>query len=213
MDARTRPGVAPALPIEAAAASLPPTLAGVADAAWSAIERGAVERWTPWGLPMLATAGPDGAPGARVLALRRVERAERRLWFHTDLRSPKVEALRREPRASVLFWSPADAVEVRLAGRVAVHADGHGADAAWRDASPLSQSAARIALAPGTPLRRASSFDALVQEGDEAVARSHFCALAFVADTLDWLWLGPRDLRRAQFAWIGRDWVGQWTVP
>jgi hypothetical protein len=87
------------------------------------------------------------------------------------------------------------------------------ANAAWQDASALSKSAAAIALAPGTPLTRATPFAQLVQEGSADVAQSHFAALVLEIETLDWLWLGPRDLRRARFAWGGRDGAGQWIVP
>ena len=100
-----------------------------------------------------------------------------------------------------------------MAGQAVVHLDDATMETAWHEASELSRSAAQVALAPGTRLARATSFESLVQEGDPAVARSHFAALAFVADTLDWLWLGPRDLRRARFRWIGLDWIGQWIVP
>jgi pyridoxamine 5'-phosphate oxidase len=212
MDAPRHP-VAPDLPIAAPADSLPATPAEVVDAVWTAIERGAAERWTPWGLPTLATTGPAGEPQARILALRGVERATRTLWFHTDRRSAKVSALKRDARASVLFWSADDAVEVRLDGTVSLHLSGRLADAAWDDASPLSRSAAAIALAPGTPLGAPTAFEALVQEGVPAMARSHFAAVAFVADRLDWLWIGSGDLRRARFQWIGRDWNGGWVVP
>ncbi len=163
--------------------------------------------------PTLATAGANGMPQARVVALRGVERERRTLWFHSDRRSAKFAELQADPRASVLFWSPEDAVEVRLAGRVALHVDDPVAHAAWTHASPLSRSAAQIALAPGTTLHAPTPFESLVQEGDPEMAFSHFAALAFVAEALDWLWLGPRDLRRARLTWIGHDWVGHWIVP
>lgn len=214
MDAPSHRGrVAPVLPIAAPAESLPPSLPAVVDGVWSAIERGVADRWTPWGLPALVTASADGIPQARVIALRGVERDRRTLWFHSDRRSAKVAALKSDPRASVLFWSAEDAVEVRLCGRVALHVDDAHARAAWQHASHLSKSAAQIALAPGTPLRVPTPFESLVQEGDPAMAYAHFAALAFVADTIDWLWLGPRDLRRARLTWIGHDWIGHWIVP
>ncbi|GIK88340.1 MAG: pyridoxamine 5'-phosphate oxidase family protein [Burkholderiales bacterium] len=214
MDAPTRRGrVAPVLPIAAPADTLPASLPAVVDAIWASAERGVAERWTAWGLPTLATAGANGMPQARVVALRGVERERRTLWFHSDRRSAKFAELQADPRASVLFWSPEDAVEVRLAGRVALHVDDPVAHAAWTHASPLSRSAAQIALAPGTTLHAPTPFESLVQEGDPEMAFSHFAALAFVAEALDWLWLGPRDLRRARLTWIGHDWVGHWIVP
>jgi pyridoxine/pyridoxamine 5'-phosphate oxidase len=207
------PSPAPAAPIAAPAESLPASLAAVQDAVWDALARGVRERWSPWSLPTLATVGPDGAPQARVIALRGADRAARTLTFHTDARSDKVAALAACRAAAVTFFDPADAVEARFTGRVAVHRDDPVARACWNDASALSKSAAAIALAPGTPLAQATPFERLVQEGSADVAYSHFAALVLEIESLDWLWLGPRDLRRARFAWGGRDGAGQWVVP
>ena len=207
------PSPAPAVPIAAPAESLPATLPAVLDAVWDALARGVRERWTPWALPTLATVAPDGAPHARVIALRAVDRDARTLTFHTDARSGKVAALGANRGAAVTFWDPGDAVEARFTGRMTVHRFDDVARAAWQDASALSKSAAGIALAPGTPLTRATPFEQLVQEGSADMALSHFAALVLDIETLDWLWLGPRDLRRARFVWGGRDGAGQWIVP
>jgi len=207
------PSPAPAVPIAAPAASLPASLPAVLDAVWSALARGVQDRWTPWALPTLATVGADGTPQARVIALRAADRASRTLTFHTDVRSGKVAALAGNRRAAATFWDPVDAVEARFTGRVTLHREDDVALACWQDASALSKSAASIALAPGTPLTRATSFDQLVQEGSADMAFSHFAALVLEIEMLDWLWLGPRDLRRARFEWGGRDGAGQWLVP
>jgi pyridoxine/pyridoxamine 5'-phosphate oxidase len=207
------PSPAPAVPIAAPAESLPASLPAVLDAVWTALARGVRERWTPWALPTLATVGADGVPQARVIALRGADRAARTLTFNTDARSEKAAAVAAQRRAAVTFWDPGDAVEARFAGRATLHRDDDVALACWRDASELSKSAAAIALAPGTPLTRPTAFEALVQEGSAAMAFSHFAAIVVEIETLDWLWLGPRDLRRARFAWGGRDGSGQWVVP
>lgn len=207
------PSPAPAIPIAAPADSLPAGLPQVLDTVWGALARGVQERWTPWALPMLATVGSRGQPEARVIALRGADREARTLTFHTDVRSAKAGALAAERRAAVTFWDPGDAVEARFTGRVTVHHEDDLALACWQDASALSKSAAAIALAPGTPLTRATPFEQLVQEGSPDMAFSHFAALVFAIETLDWLWLGPRDLRRARFEWGGRDGAGQWVVP
>ena len=204
---------APAIPIAAPADSLPAGLPHVLDAVWSALARGVQDRWTPWALPMLATVGSRGQPEARVLALRGADREARTLTFHTDARSGKVAALAGNRQAAVTFWDPGDAVEARFTGRITVHHEDDLALACWQDASALSKSAAAIALAPGTPLTRPTPFGQLVQEGSADMAFSHFAALVLEIETLDWLWLGPRDLRRARFVWGGRDGAGQWIVP
>jgi pyridoxine/pyridoxamine 5'-phosphate oxidase len=201
------------MPFAAPSESLPTVLTEVLDSVWDAIERGVRDRWTPWGLPVLASLDASGTPTTRVLALRGFDREARALLFHTDGRSEKAAALAANPRASVLFWSPDEAVQVRLAGDARMHRDDAIKHEAWKQASPLSKSAGAIALAPGTPLTRATAFGSLVHEGDAKRSLSHFAAITFVADAVDWLWLGATDLRRARFQRMGASWTGSWIVP
>jgi hypothetical protein len=154
-------------------------------------------------------------PQARTVALRAADRAGARLEFHTDARSAKAEALRSDPRAAVLFWDPAAAVQVRFGGRARLHQGDARARAAWIDASPLSRAACTVDAVPSTPLPQPTAFADLPQadggEGELAFAR--FALVVFEADEIDWLWLGQGDLRRARFFLNGGAWVGYWAAP
>ena len=77
------------MPIAAPAESLPASLPAVLDGLWSRIAAALDGRWRAWALPVLVTVAEDGAPRARVLALRGVERDARRFVFHTDARSDR----------------------------------------------------------------------------------------------------------------------------
>ncbi len=64
----------------------------------------------------LATAGPDGAPSARVVLLKGVD--ARGFVFYTDYRSQKGVELSHNPRAALVFyWSPLER-QVRITGTV-----------------------------------------------------------------------------------------------
>ncbi len=203
----------PAIPITAPDGSLPAKLPALLDALWRRLEDGVRERWTPWGLPALLSAGPHGIAQGRVVALREVDPERRMFLFHTDARSDKAQALAADPRAGLLFWDPSDAVQVRFDGRVELHCGDALARVAWRDASPLSKSAAGGHLAPGTQLYASTPFTELPGIADEGAARSNFTLIVFAAHAIDWLWLGRGDLRRARFRWTGADWAGTWVVP
>lgn len=203
---------APPVPISAPAESLPASLDGLLDDVWARLSPGV---WTAWGLPMLATVGPDGMPQARTVALRAADRVGGRMEFHTDARSAKAEALRANGRAAVLFWDPATAVQVRFSGTARMHQGDGRARAAWADASPLSRAACAVDAVPSTPLPESTAFGALPQAdgtgGELAFAR--FALIVFEAEEMDWLWIGSGDLRRARFFWNGSAWVGYWAAP
>ena len=63
----------------------------------------------------LATAGPDGAPSARIVLLKGAD--ERGFVFHTNYASAKARDLAANPRAALTFHWPPDR-QVRVAGRV-----------------------------------------------------------------------------------------------
>ena len=200
-------------PIGAPADTLPPTLPAVLDALWTRIEDALDGRWTAWSLPALVTVAEDGAPRARVLVLRSFDRAARRFVFHTDARSDKLRDIAAEQRVAVLFFDRDDAVQARFDGVCHVHHADPVAAAAWRDVSPLRRAACAVEAEPGSPLDAAQSFDALAGAPDADAAFTNFAVLAVEADAIDWLWLGPHDLRRARFAWLGGHWSSSWIVP
>jgi len=181
------------------------------DDVWSRINGGINGRWPPWGLPVLATQGKEG-PSARVLALRAVEPAVRTFLFHCDARSEKVDEINTDPRVSVVFWDPADGIEARFRGTAVVHRKEDETHAAWQGVSRLRRLASRTATPPGSVLDAAARLDALPQ-ASYTDGYEHFAVIHVEVTSLDWLWVGAEDLRRARFAWTGSAWAGAWTVP
>jgi pyridoxamine 5'-phosphate oxidase len=201
------------MPIAAAADTLPATLDGLRDSLWARIASALDGQWCPWSLPTLVTVAEDGAPCARVLALRSVDAGARRFVFHTDARSSKVRDIAGDPRVSLLFFDRDDAVQARFDGVAFVHHADPETAAAWRNVSALRRHACSVELEPGEPLDASQRFDRLPAIQDADSGFTNFALIAVEANAIDWLWLGPQDLRRARFAWIGDRWSGSWIVP
>lgn len=201
------------MPIAAAAHTLPRTLPQVLDAVWSRIGSALDGRWPAWALPTLVTVAEDGAPRARVLALRGVDRTARSFVFHADARSEKLRDVAADQRVALLFFDRDDAVQARFDGICRVHHADPVAAAAWRDVSGLRRAACAVQAEPGSPLDAAQAFGTLDVAAEADAGFTNFAVLVVEADALDWLWLGPQDMRRARFAWIGDHWSSSWIVP
>jgi len=201
------------MPIAAPADSLPPTLPGVLDGLWSRIGNAMDGRWGPWALPALVTVADDGSPRARVLALRAVDPLARRFVFHTDARSDKLRDVAAEARVALLFFDRDAAVQVRFDGTCDVHHADPVAAAAWRDVSGLRRAACAVEAEPGSPLDAAQPYATLAAASGDDAGFTNFAVLTIDVDAIDWLWLGPQDMRRARFAWIGGHWSSSWIVP
>ncbi len=207
--------VSPALfmPIAAPAETPPGTLPAVLEGLWSRIAAGLDGSWPPWSLPTLVTVAEDGAPRARVLALRAVDAQHRCFTFHADARSDKVRDIAAEPRVSLLFFDRDDAIQVRFDGVGFVHHTDPQAAAAWRGVSALRRSACSVAAEPAEPLDEPQRFDRLTTLPDADAGFTNFALMVVEVAAIDWLWLGPQDMRRARFAWIGDRWSASWIVP
>jgi general stress protein 26 len=201
------------MPIAAPQETLPATLPGVLDTLWSRIADSLDGRWRAWALPTFVTVAEDGAPRARVLALRGVDRGARRLVFHTDARADKLRDIESEQRVAVLFFDRDDAVQARFDGVCRIHHADPIAAAAWRDISALRRTACAVEAEPGSPLDAPQAFATLPTMADAEDAFTNFAVLEVEADAIDWLWFGPQDMRRARFAWIGGHWSSSWVVP
>jgi len=207
----TTPGVS--MPIGAPADTLPATLPAALDALWGRIGAALDGRWRAWALPVFVSVAEDGAPRARVLALRTVDPAARRFVFHTDARSDKVHDISGEERVALLFFDRDDALQARFDGTARLHHADPVAAAAWRDVSGLRRAACAVDTEPGAPLDVPTSFAALPATQDSDAAFTNFAVIAVEVDAVDWLWLGPQDMRRARFAWTGAHWSSSWIVP
>ena len=87
------------------------------------LTRGTADRKSPLHTPTLATVGADGSPQTRIVVFRKFLPEERKLIFHTDLRSPKIEELRADRRVSWLLYHPGEKLQFRIAGEANIHED------------------------------------------------------------------------------------------
>lgn len=159
--------------------------------------------------PVVSTVAADGGPDARIVVLRRFDPAARLLVFHTDARSAKAAALRRDPRAVFLFYDPDAHLQLRVRATVTVHhADGFAR--AEFDSLPKHNRASYASIgAPGAEEPPDAPFDYPPKPPvDEAFAFANFLAVGCVIDRIDALELHPSGHRRAVLEWAG----GEWTI-
>ena len=192
-------------------------LSRVLDSAWVLLGRGSADRRSPLHTPVVASVGVGGAPEARVMVLRKAERATGLLRFHTDARSPKVAALDGRPVA-VLGYHPGEAVQLRLTGVAEVVRDGPEVDAIWAQSTEFARRCYMVEAGPGTPLPAPGSglrqdVEGRKPELTELVpARANFAIVKVGVTRLDWLHLAQAGHRRAVFD-AGDGWAGGWVVP
>jgi pyridoxamine 5'-phosphate oxidase len=176
------------------------TLAEIEAAIWRELERATLDREHGWRTPVLATIDA-GAPDARVVILREVDAAARRLGVFSDARAAKIAQLAATPRATLVAWSPRLGWQLRLRLEVRVETEGLAVTSHWARVK-LSPSARDYlsAIAPGAPLQAAGT-------PPHARQRNHFAVLQAQVLAIDWLELHRDGHRRAAFDADGARWL------
>lgn len=167
-------------------------------AIWHTLETAVGQRGHEWRTPVLATVDHEGLPQARTVVLRDVDTVRQELRIFTDHRSPKIQQIRQQPRASLLFWSKTLCWQVRMSVDVKVITEGPDIDAAWDRISKSAAAQDYLTFeAPGSPL-----------PGMKKEAEHHAMAILVAqARELDWLELTPGGHRRALLSPHRQHWL------
>ena len=84
------------------------------DYAWAQISRGKADKKSPARHPTFVTSSADGFPNARTLVMRRSDRKNNQIEFHTDTASSKMFALKENPRAGIHIWLPKVQLQIQM---------------------------------------------------------------------------------------------------
>jgi pyridoxamine 5'-phosphate oxidase len=186
---------------------------------WDRLSQGAKDRRSAFHTPVVASVDETGAPQQRVMVMRAADPEQRKLRFHTDVRTPKLRQLGGNAAVSVLGYDPVAKIQIRLNGIGRIEHDTALADAAWDASSPSSRRCYLAEVGPSSvsPLPTSGlpgAFENRVPALEETLAgRTNFSVLVVEAERLEWLYLASDGHRRAAFNWSPSGWAGHWLIP
>ena len=197
----------------------PDTLDAIDAESWALIEAGGASFRAPFHSGQLASIGPDG-PNVRTVILRGADAATRRIWCHTDTRSPKFAELTADPRVAWTLYDEGARLQFRAWGRAVLHHDDAVADQRWAATVLNSRRVYQVTAAPGTvsPVPTAGAPPELDDDSRWTIdfserGRAHFAAVETVVTRLEALYLHHAGHRRASFRYradgsrIDADWL------
>ena len=158
-------------------------------------------------LLQLATVDTTGGPQLRTVVLRGAEPAAHWLRFHTDLRSPKYEEIRKQPRVALLGYDPNPRLQVRIDAVAAIHHKDPLARLAWERTPASSRASYASRRAPGEPVKD-GTFAPPVTDADE-VGFAHFVVVHCAIEVIDLLELDNEGHRRGTLVRTQGDWFWQ----
>lgn len=178
-------------------------LAAFLETAWQHLGRGVVDSRSPARYPTFATVSAKGMPEARTVALRRATRTGAFVDVHTDIVTPKVEALKATPHAALHIWLPKAKLQIRMTTSVEIVTGDAVADD-WARIPSASRVSYGTQPLPGSPIVEMYDYE-------KPPLRERFAVLRCWIDHIDLVELADRH-RRAEFH-RSDEWKGSWCAP
>ena len=173
------------------------------DFGWAQISRGKADKKSPARHPTFVTSSTDGLPNARTLVMRRFDRKNYQIEFHTDAASSKMMILEENPRALIHIWLPKVQLQIQMDVDVEVKV-GDITIPNWRNVPTNSRVAYGTIPNPGTVIESSLAYD-------YAPSQKRFAVLICHIQSIQLLLLGAKHIRAIYKKTT--NWQGEWLSP
>lgn len=172
---------------------------------WKELECGIKVKGHPFKACSLATSDAQIGVRQRIVILREITE-NKSLLFYTDLRSGKIDQIKKHPESSALFYNPIKKLQIFLHGKIEIHCD----DEIWEDHRVKIDGKAindyNTKYPPGKTIKNPVD---VIRTND-----LHFAVLELIPDTIEYLKLKAELNRlRAIFKKTEDNWDKTYLVP
>ena len=171
---------------------------------WSMLDDAVTNRSSPFRIPVFICANQNEVDG-RIVVLRRSYRASNILQFHTDLRSPKVDILKKNQNASLLFYDKEEKIQLRVKVKCEINNQNSITEESWKKTQHISRRCYLTDNAPGTisnnptsgMISKLEDFDYSMEQSE--MGYKNFTVIKCKIKSIEWLYLAAKGHRRARF--------------
>jgi pyridoxamine 5'-phosphate oxidase len=172
---------------------------------WRLLLNAGLRSREPFHTCVAGTQSEDGV-SLRTVVLRKASPEEKKLFFHTDIRSPKVTEIQAGSRISFLFYDESKRLQFRLWGKASVHFQDALAEKHWAESRLSSRKCYLSFHPPGHP--EPFPTDSLPEhlqgrhepsQEESELGWERFCVVECEIFKIDWLFLNSSGHRRCQF--------------
>ena len=183
---------------------------------WSMLDDAVTNRGSPFRIPVFMCANQDEIDG-RIVVLRKSDRKNNSLQFHTDFRSPKVNILKINNKASLLFYDKEEKIQLRVKVECEMNNQNSITEESWKKTQHISRRCYLTDSPPGTSSEKPTSgmisklenFDFTMEQSQEGY--KNFTVIKCKIKSIEWLYLAAKGHRRAKFDLDSNKYT--WLVP
>ncbi len=185
---------------------------------WELLKKGLQNRDLPFHIPVFVCGNEKNFDG-RVVVLRGVDEIEKKIWFHSDIRSNKIKMIKSNPRAVFLFYDKNEKVQLRISGNTKINYQNNITKNSWSKTAHMSRQCYLGDKSPG--LKAAMPTSGLSDEVDNLkytkeeseVGYKNFCVIETFIKSIEWLYLAAKGHRRAYFSLKNNSLEKKWLIP
>ena len=185
---------------------------------WDLLILGLKNRNAPFHIPVFICGNKEKIDG-RIVVLRGVNEKEKKIWFHSDIRSNKVKNLKSNSNATLLFYDKVEKVQLRIGVNTKINYQNGITEKSWKKTALMSRQCYLGEKAPGSNSLEPSSgltesIDNLKYSLEESeVGYKNFCVIETFIKSIEWLYLAAKGHRRAYFTFKNNSVEKKWLIP
>ena len=153
----------------------------------------------------------------RIVVLRKSDQKNNLLQFHSDIRSDKIEKLKKNSKAAMLFYDKEEKIQVRLKVDCTINHENDVTKDSWSKTQHISRKCYLVDNGPGSETKIPTSglkpeldnFDYTKEQSEEGYR--NFTVIQCEVKLIEWLYLAAKGHRRARFNLENNK--NTWLIP
>ncbi|PDH19397.1 MAG: flavin-binding protein [Pelagibacterales bacterium MED-G40] len=182
---------------------------------WSLLTIAVKDRSSEFRTPVFICGNDEDLDG-RVVVLRKADQQSSLIQYHSDIRSSKIERIRKNPNCSILFYGKDEKIQLRVKAKCEVNYNNDVTKESWKKTGHISRKCYLVTNGPGTVSDEPTSgldnkfdnFNFTKEESEEGY--KNFCVIQCKIKSIEWLYLAAKGHRRAlldlneskKFTWL-----------
>ena len=182
---------------------------------WSLLTNAVKDRSSEFRTPVFIC-GNDKDLDGRVVVLRKADQLNNYIQYHSDIRSSKIEKIKKNPNCSILFYGKEEKIQLRVKTVCEVNYNNKVTKESWEKTGHISRKCYLVSNSPGTEYdtptsgldKKFDNFDFTKEESEAGY--KNFCVIRCKIKSIEWLYLAAKGHRRAlinldgskKFTWL-----------
>ena len=183
---------------------------------WLMLDDAVTNRSSQFRIPVFVCGDQKDFDG-RIVVLRKSDQSNNLLQFHSDIRSDKINKLKNNKNASMLFYDKEEKIQVRLKVECTVNHNNEITKESWSKTGHISRKCYLVDNGPGTesstPISglkpELDNFEFTMEQSEEGY--QNFTVIQCRIKSMEWLYLAAKGHRRARFEIDNNK--ESWLVP